>query len=126
MTMRTNDEYNTWLAGHSDVDEDADRDYELFGTGKRLAYIGWFWRAVDVVGRDIPLGWADGGFVGIMARNKWDYRQRDMTPDEAEHFVAAIEAAMDAEAAGAAREDINRRLRDVSLWIQGLRWYEEP
>lgn len=57
--------------------------------GKRIPYIGWYYRNVDWAGLSVPI--ADcGDFIGICENNKWGYDQRYLEPDEAKQVIALL------------------------------------
>jgi hypothetical protein len=62
------------------------------GYGKRVPYIGWYWRPPDFVGRAISIGDC-GDFIGVMENNKWGYPERFMTREEADKFIGYLERA---------------------------------
>ena len=79
----------------ADICDDASIAFEIAGTGKRLPYIGWFWRRVNFDQETynfgvIPHGtpshtitcgdtveergpYSTAPLVGFMENNKWDY-----------------------------------------------------
>jgi len=63
--------------------------------GKRVPYIGWFWRSTNFYRKRIPIGDC-GDFIRVMENNKWDYRERMLTEDECDQVIAVIDAAMTA------------------------------
>lgn len=66
------------------------------GVGKRIPYIGWFWRELDFYNLiRIPIGNC-GVFIGFMANNKWGYSQRYLTEAEALRVIAFFDAAIEA------------------------------
>lgn len=70
-------EYNDFIRQRADNDGE---DH-----GKRIPYIGWFWRHIEFSQpTSIPIGDC-GEFIGFMANNKWDYPERCLTEDEAAH-----------------------------------------
>jgi hypothetical protein len=89
----------------SEIDAD-EKDYGYTAiAGKRLPYIGWYWRSVDftVMGRYafgvIPQGTADfmcpplqSRFIGFMENNKWDY---DYVFADPEQWVAIVSLCQD-------------------------------
>lgn len=66
------------------VADDPAKEIELIGEwSKQLPYFGWFWREFDW--NRVPLGLQQDEnvtLVGIMAKNKWYYREYYCTPDE--------------------------------------------
>lgn len=61
---------------------------ELNGSGKAIAYYGWFWRTVDF-DRLISFAYANGdgkddvpGWVGFCQNNKWGYEEFTTTPEQ--------------------------------------------
>jgi hypothetical protein len=89
-----NDLYNDRVAKVADYNNDDDNEKELgkYRYGKRVPYLGWFWRYTDFVDKSISIG-DDDGFVGVMENNKWGYRQRSMTEQEVDTFVSYLECA---------------------------------
>lgn len=83
-------EYNDFLRARADY-KDGEKDER--GHGKRLPYIGWFWRHLNFSDGKLPIGDC-GEFIGFMPNNKWDYRERDTTPDEFAKIVSIIDEAM--------------------------------
>lgn len=119
---------NDWCA---DVADFGDRDDDPEGHGKRLPYIGWYWRSVDFARKRITVGDC-GDFIGFMENNKWDHPERDLTPEEVDHVLELLWRARAAAGRGgllseawAARDEVLRELWD---WMQGLtgltRWGE--
>lgn len=90
-------EYNDFLRERADF-KDGDAD-DQHGHGKRLPYIGWFWRHLNFSEGSLPLGDC-GSFIGFMPNNKWDYPERDTTPDEFAAIMRIIDEAMAANEQG--------------------------
>ena len=57
-----NRELNDLVSGYADVKED---EVDEFGHGKRVPYIGWFWRSVDFANSSYTIGDC-GDFIGFM------------------------------------------------------------
>ena|SRR5258708_6327950 len=76
----------------SDLADYEDKAVDKHGHGKRIPYIGWFWRYTDFVGKSISIGDA-GGMIGVMGNNKWGYYERLMTEQEANTFIDYLERA---------------------------------
>lgn len=116
-----NDLYNRAVADLADYESG---ETDPHGHGKRIPYIGWFWRDCDFVHRCIAIG-DSGAFTGVMESNKWGYPERAMTPEEAETFIGYLERAFAARNRGgnvadahAAAEVIFGELWD---WFQTLK-----
>lgn len=62
--------------------------------GKRIPYIGWFWRTVDFYHKKISIGKALS-LVGFIENNKWDYPERYLTDKEANKVIAMLWSAME-------------------------------
>lgn len=63
-----------------------DEPKDPHGHGKRLPYIGWYWRPLDFAAGHVTI--ADcGDFIGVCENNKWGHQQRHMTPEEVEKFI---------------------------------------
>lgn len=91
--------YNDFLSDNSDYNHDND---DKHGHGKRIPYIGWFWRHISFSDlTTIPIGDC-GEFVGFMENNKWDYPERYLTKAEAEHIISIIDEAIELSQAGGA------------------------
>lgn len=82
---------NELVAEFSDFD-DGEVDPRWFG--KRVPYIGWYWRDIDFENERYYIGDC-GEFIGFMENNKWGYPERMLTPDEARQ-VSQIVAEADA------------------------------
>jgi hypothetical protein len=85
--------------------------------GKRVPYVGWFWRATDFVGGNIPIGDC-GDFIGVMENNKWDYPERLLTKEEAEKVTKIVwEAKILSEKGGSVAEIIDStKAKLEELW----------
>lgn len=90
MSKYTNKELNDFVFKFANYDND-DEDAHL-STGKRVPYIGWFWRYTDFICGRIRIGNC-GKFIGVMENNKWGYSQRLLTPDEADTVLQYVEVA---------------------------------
>ncbi len=84
-----NDLYNARVGNWADYEGDEPGPH---GTGKRIPYIGWFWRPTDFVGKKICIGDA-GSMIGVMEANKWGYPARWMTEQEVDTFIEYLERA---------------------------------
>lgn len=87
-----NELYNRRVASLADFESD-EKVYDDTGTGKRIPYIGWFWRDADFVNAQITIGRTGNGYIGVMGNNKWGYPEREMTEQEASTFIDFLEAA---------------------------------
>lgn len=110
--MVLNDEYNDFVGQHADWKDGED---ESFGKGgKRVPYVGWYWRHVDWKDLEhIPIGDC-GDFVGFMIRNKWDYPQRYLTRIEALDVIQIVDVAQAAWNRGGLLSDLCKA-RDAEL-----------
>jgi len=97
-----NRELNDLVSGYADVKED---EVDEFGHGKRVPYIGWFWRSVDFANSSYTIGDC-GDFIGFMENNKWGYVERRLTPDEAAKVTKIICKAHDLDHAGGLLSDV--------------------
>ena len=113
-------EYNDFLSHRADY-PDGEREH---GRGKRLPYIGWFWRHVCFSSGRVSVGDC-GQFVGFMENNKWDYPERELTPDEFAGLMAIIDAAMRLSEQGGELSRIvketNDKLGEVWDYMQTIR-----
>lgn len=100
--------YNDFIASRADY---GDRDVDRHGYGKRVPYIGWYWRDIPVYG-DWGITVGGGEFVGFMMNNKWDYPERDLSPDEKEQVVSILDAAIAASQRGGLLTDIEQSVND--------------
>jgi hypothetical protein len=82
-----NDAFNAFVSEWAD-DHEGHQDKG----GKRIPYIGWFWRNTDFVNKQVSIGDA-GGLIGVMENNKWGYPERMMTEQEVDAFIAYLERA---------------------------------
>jgi len=112
-----NDLYNICVGDIANYDHD-EKTMDKHGYGKRIPYIGWFWRNTDFVDKDITIGYC-GNFVGIMENNKWGYAERRMTIEEVDKFIEYLEKGFSERGKDkAAAEVVYNELWD---WFQTLR-----
>lgn len=93
-----NRELNDFVARHADY-EPGDSEPDPHGHGKRVPYIGWFWRDVDFAREYYVIGNC-GQFIGFMENNKWGYPQRRLIPSEAEQITKIVQDALGLSRAG--------------------------
>lgn len=107
-------EYNDFLRARADLDDD---EYDLRGHGKRLPYIGWFWRHLEFHSGRLPIGNC-GHFIGFMPNNKWDYAERTTTDAEFNAIMKIIDEAMRLSSQGGALSKIiaNTNAKLDELW----------
>jgi hypothetical protein len=108
-----NNRLNEFVSTYADY---KDNEVTPHGVGKRVPYIGWYWRAVDFVGGNIPIGDC-GQFVGVMANNKWDYNERMLTPDEAAQVTAIVWKAKELSEQGG---ELNEIIRGTKAELEKL------
>lgn len=111
-------EYNDFLSARSDASE-GDGDYAEIPNHKRIPYMGWFWRHLDFHTGRLPIGFGDG-YIGFMANNKWDYHERNTTPEEFNTIMGFIDAAMLADQQGGA---LNVIIDNTRAELKKLREY---
>lgn len=106
-------EYNDFLRSHADLGDDED----IHGHGKRLPYIGWFWRHLRFHSKRLPIGNC-GSFIGFIENNKWDYPQRHTTEDEFASIIAIVDEAMRLDQEGGQLSEIvaRRNSKLNELW----------
>ena len=113
--------YNTWCSANSN---DSDYENSQFENGKKIPYIGWFWRDTGFFNKVIYIGSADG-YIGVMENNKWDYPKRRMSKEEVDKFIELLDAAIEAGNAGGILAEIleNQDKKFIALceWMQGLK-----
>lgn len=111
-----NSKLNRLVGGYADYDQDEDDANEH---GKRVPYIGWYWRSVDFASPEpyIPIGHC-GEFVGFMENNKWDYPQRSLEPDEVAQVLTIVTEAYKLDRSGGTLADITKNTKNklAELW----------
>lgn len=116
-----NNRVNEFVSNSADYSDD---DLDPHGHGKRVPYIGWYWRPTDFVGRSIPIGDC-GEFIGIMENNKWDYPERMLTEAEANQVIEIVwEAKRLSEKGGNLKEiweNTNGKLEELWDLFQGFK-----
>jgi hypothetical protein len=119
--------YNTRIASIADFSPDENKELDKHGYGKRIPYIGWFWRSADFINKRISIGDC-GDYVGVMENNKWGYAEREMTEDEVDKFIDYLERALlhtKSEAIFNELWDWFQTLRDTGDWCSSYSFYEE-
>lgn len=111
-----NERYNQFCQQWADSDDETDNGIL---TGKRIPYIGWYWRDTDFEGKRICIGRGKGGYIGVMENNKWSYPDRLMTDDEVSQFIAYLERAMES-------ENNEHIFAEMRAWFQSLIIEGEP
>lgn len=114
-------EYNEFLRNRADYEEGQQGKH---GHGKRLPYIGWYWRHIEFSDLlNIPIGDC-GEFVGFIANNKWGYPERVLTEAEARAVMAIIDEAMRLNLLGGdvskIEADTNAKLDELWDYMQTL------
>jgi hypothetical protein len=103
--MVLDQEYNDCLGAWAD-DDDSPR-------GKRIPYLGWYWRNVEFSRGSFTLG-DSGDVVGFMEKNKWGYPERTTTKEEFARAIALIDEARAIDGQGGIVSEIHAA-RDVKL-----------
>lgn len=115
-------EYNEFISDRSSA-SDTDEDKDDILNGKRVPYMGWFWRHLEFHEGRLPLGFSNG-YVAFMANNKWDYHERYTTPEEFTTIMGFIDAAMAENQKGGELGEIRRRtnaeLKKLRDYLQTL------
>jgi hypothetical protein len=102
-------QYNSFLSDFCNYDKAHDTR-DRHGHGKRIPYIGWFWRHVPFSSaEEISIGNC-GHFIGFMPNNKWDYPERYMTKEEAEKVIGIIDEAMRLDQQGGDVSEIQQQI----------------
>jgi hypothetical protein len=94
-TAIVNYHYDTFCKDNADAKDDEERAHS---SGKRIPYIGWFWRSINFLGY-VPIGIMyerEGGdsLIGFMANNKWDYPERYLTDEERLRVISYLDIAI--------------------------------
>lgn len=113
--------YNNFLKSYADYEE-GDANYSE--TGKRIPYIGWFWRDVEFSKpMEIPIGDCEG-FIGFMVKNKWDYPERYLTLEESTKVIQIIDEAIVLSKQGGMLDkimkDVDNKLQELWVYMQTL------
>jgi len=101
--------------------EEDEQIKKFFNNDKPIPYLGWFWRSTDFYNKNIPIGFSNLGYVGVMENNKWDYDERNMTYPEANQLIEYLDRAMDA---NGEVEEVIKILTELNNWMQTLKFKE--
>jgi hypothetical protein len=116
--------YNTYIKSLADFPTHQADPHDDTDTGKRVPYIGWFWRNVEFTKGQIPIGKTNTGFVGVMESNKWSYPERLMTEDEFKKFVYFIDKSIIELSKGGwgdkLHENMEAVFKELRDWMQTL------
>jgi hypothetical protein len=116
--MVLNNYYNQFLSDVSDYNE-SEKDVEdnKYRYGKRIPYIGWYYRHMDFMSGKLPIGNCDE-FIGFMVRNKWEYPERYLTEEEFDNVMNIIDQAIEISNSGGVLTDVynNRNKKLDELW----------
>ena len=107
-------QYNEFLRARADYEDGYEDPH---GHGKRLPYIGWFWRHLEFSDGALPIGNC-GDFIGFIRNNKWNYPERMTTPSEFAEIMSIIDNAMfENEKGGDLKENVRNTNNELSrLW----------
>lgn len=116
---------NAWCSDVADYSQrEADsRETDRRGHGKRLPYVGWYWRSVDFARKRVTV--ADcSDFIGFCENNKWGYPERSLNNEEADQVIAFLWRARTEGSKGGSLSDLDAA-RDAVLtelwdWMQTL------
>lgn len=99
------EQYNAFISQYADITDAEYNEYtapdkkeeNVIPAGldfrKRLPYIGWYWRHLEFSSGKLPLGNCKN-YIGFMANNKWNYHERETTPEEFIVIMALIDTAI--------------------------------
>lgn len=121
-TMRDNKRYNEVVGKYADY---AEADNDPHGHGKRVPYLGWFWRTVDFADLAGSSLCVEPDLKGFMENNKWEYRERGLSDAEASAILDIVDDAVRMEDAGDAPEKVAARLADLWPLMQAFPEYHE-
>lgn len=113
-----NRDLNGLVGRYADFEnDDGDVEADPYGHGKRVPYIGWFWREVDFANGVYVIG-ACSEYIGFMENNKWGYPQRRLIPSEAAQVTEIVCAAYERNHAGGNLAEIiaNTKAKLAELW----------
>jgi hypothetical protein len=110
-------QYNEFLSDRSDYNKDQVDKHG--GHGKRLPYIGWFWRHLNFSEKELPIGNC-GSFIGFIPNNKWDYPQRSTTREEFQKIMDIIDRAIAQEQKAGVASDLEAILDELWDYLQTL------
>lgn len=87
-----------------------------------IPYMGWFWRNCNFITKDVPIGKDNDNNIGIMANNKWDYPERQMTEVEVDKFMELIDRVLAVDSGFGDDISFYRKRRRIELrdWVQRL------
>ena len=114
-----NQHYNSFLSQYADFGKEEvplNPAHPGIPHGKRIPYIGWFWRATDWANGRVSIG-NSGEFIGVMENNKWDYPERNLTPEEFQQVISIIDSAIAASKKGGNLADI---IRETNAEVEKL------
>ena len=87
-----------------------------------IPYMGLIWRYFNFIAKDVTIGKDEDNNIGVMANNKWDYPQRQMTEAEVDTFMELIDRVIAVNHGFG--EDIafykNKRRLELREWVQEL------
>jgi hypothetical protein len=87
-----------------------------------IPYMGWFWRDFDFITKDVAIGKDHDDNMGVMANNKWDYPERQMTEAEVDTFMELIDRVLTVDHGFSDDIAFYRKKRRLELrkWVQEL------
>jgi hypothetical protein len=119
-----NELYNDRVSSLADYTDQEETTIDKHNHGKRIPYIGWFWRATGFVTKDISIGNC-GDFIGVMENNKWGYAERHMTEEEADKFIEYLERAFAERSKGGTVSETDAKsevvFNELWDWMQTLK-----
>ena len=87
-----------------------------------IPYMGWFWRNCDFNTKYVAIGEDHDNNIGVMANNKWDYKERQMTEEEVDMFMELIDRVIAVDHGFSDDIAFYRKMRRLELrkWVQEL------
>lgn len=127
IALLINERYNNFLSRWADLAENEEPFNKNIENGKRIPYMGWFWRSLYFYKKEIPIGFSDDSdYIGFMASNKWGYPERNLTESEFNQVIEIIDEAMRNNEKGGElskiREETCKSLEKLYPLIQSLKF----
>jgi hypothetical protein len=123
MSTCPTDTFLSHWADYSTPDAFATHPDQWNSVGKRVPYIGWYWRECNFAAGDVSIGDCVS-FTGFMQNNKWGHPERRMTRFECDMVQEFVR---EAKALNNGNDDMHRltpaaeaKMREFWAWMQTL------